>query len=398
MVQALRSKLAASSLITSEVPYPPSVSTDYESPVASGGGDYVTTISLGTPAKVFSVIADTGSDLIWIQCKPCQACFNQKDPIFDPEGSSSYTTMSCGDTLCDSLPRKSCSPDCDYSYGYGDGSGTRGTLSSETVTLTSTQGEKLAAKNIAFGCGHLNRGSFNDASGLVGLGRGNLSFVSQLGDLFGHKFSYCLVPWRDAPSKTSPMFFGDESSSHSSGKKLHYAFTPMIHNPAMESFYYVKLKDISIAGRALRIPAGSFDIKPDGSGGMIFDSGTTLTLLPDAPYQIVLRALRSKISFPKIDGSSAGLDLCYDVSGSKASYKMKIPAMVFHFEGADYQLPVENYFIAANDAGTIVCLAMVSSNMDIGIYGNMMQQNFRVMYDIGSSKIGWAPSQCDSSQ
>ena len=49
---------------------------------------------------------------------------------------------------------------------------------------------------LAFGCGHNNTGIFSSkGSGLVGLGAGPLSLVSQLGSQIDHKFSYCLVPY-----------------------------------------------------------------------------------------------------------------------------------------------------------------------------------------------------------
>jgi hypothetical protein len=39
----------------------------------------------------------------------------------------------------------------------------------------------------------------------------------------------------------------------------------------------------------LDIPADTFDISPtDGSGGIIFDSGTTLNLLTSVPYEAVV--------------------------------------------------------------------------------------------------------------
>ncbi|KAM7274120.1 hypothetical protein ACFE04_028784 [Oxalis oulophora] len=49
------------------------------------GGTYVMNISIGSPP--FSTVAtdDTGSGLIWMQCKACDDCFKLHDfTLFDP--------------------------------------------------------------------------------------------------------------------------------------------------------------------------------------------------------------------------------------------------------------------------------------------------------------------------
>ncbi|AES68109.1 eukaryotic aspartyl protease family protein, putative [Medicago truncatula] len=41
--------------------------------------------------RIFNVYGsiDTGSDLVWLQCKPCNICYKQTSPIFNPSKSSS---------------------------------------------------------------------------------------------------------------------------------------------------------------------------------------------------------------------------------------------------------------------------------------------------------------------
>ncbi|KAK9919535.1 hypothetical protein M0R45_028126 [Rubus argutus] len=99
-----------------------------------------------------------------------------------------------------------------YHYEYGDGSVTRGILAKETIALESTSGS-VALKNIVFGCGHNNTGVFNqDDMGLIGLGGGPISFISQMAPSLGGKmFSYCLVPFHTDPSVESKMSFGKGS-------------------------------------------------------------------------------------------------------------------------------------------------------------------------------------------
>nr|POE68409.1 aspartyl protease family protein [Quercus suber] len=67
-------------------------------------GNYIVTVGLGTPKTDQTLAFDTGSDLTWAQCKPCERqCYKQVDPIFDPSKSTSYTNISCPTPLCTQL-------------------------------------------------------------------------------------------------------------------------------------------------------------------------------------------------------------------------------------------------------------------------------------------------------
>ena len=66
----------------------------FSAPVAAARGEYLATVRLGTPERVFQVIVDTGSDLTWVQCSPCGKCYPQNDSLFLPSTSTSYTKVS----------------------------------------------------------------------------------------------------------------------------------------------------------------------------------------------------------------------------------------------------------------------------------------------------------------
>lgn len=140
---------------------------------------------------------DTGSDLVWTQCKPCLDCFKQDSPMFDPSGSNTYKEVSCdaGPCLCGN--NFECDEDrkCSYGYRYGDGSHINGVVATDTITFDSSSGKKIAVENINTGCTHESTGTFRSReSGIIGLSPGPLSLISQLGDRIDHKFSYCLLP------------------------------------------------------------------------------------------------------------------------------------------------------------------------------------------------------------
>lgn len=272
------------------------------------------------------------------------------------------------------------SAECEYLYTYGDYSSTQGILGYETFTLSSQQVPK-----IAFGCGTDNEGSgFGQGGGLVGFGRGPLSFISQIGPSVGNKFSYCLVSVTDSRSKTSPLLIGQGASLNSNT----FSSTPLMQSSSQPTFYYLSLEGISYGGKLLDIPAGTFDLQSSGNGGLIIDSGTTVTYLAQAGYDSVKKAVESAINLPQADGSSIGLDLCY--SGSSTT---SFPTMTFHFKGADYNLAEENYIYV--DSSGIICLAMLPSS-GLSIFGNIQQQNHQILYDNGENTLSFAPTVCDT--
>lgn len=365
----------------------------FESPLSATVAEYVMSLSLGTPPQKFDVVVDTGSDLVWVQCNPCLQCFQQADAVFNPAQSSSYRSLTCSDTICSALGGnlESCSPNCHYTYAYGDQSSTRGDFSTETVTLSTTSGSTQAILNFAFGCGHINQGTFRSTDGLVGLGQGSVSFSSQLGVLFGEKFSYCLVAREQALSQTSPLLFGDAAVPSISGG---LQFTPILpSSPGVSSLYYVGLQGISVAGASLSIPSSAFWKDSAGNGGTVIDSGTTFTQLASPAYDAVVAAFQAAIPYPQVSGAlQVGLGLCFNIEGVQ---NVAVPELTFHFTGADFNLPAPNIFVLVDTAGTM-CLAFSRSSSALNIFGNTQQQNFQILYDRQNARIGFTPVTCSS--
>ncbi|WOL09094.1 hypothetical protein Cni_G17847 [Canna indica] len=147
--------------------------------------------------------------------------------------------------------------------------------------------------SIAFGCGSSNNGvGFSEAAGFVGLGRGKLSLISQLGIL---TFSFCFTSF-GSPKKGS-LLLGSlpPSANPNSSSPPSTVSTPILLNSFRPSFYYISLKGITIGTTRLDIPSSAFAIRNDGSGGMIIDSGTSITFLEYAAYAKVEEAFSSQI-------------------------------------------------------------------------------------------------------
>ncbi|KAI4312545.1 hypothetical protein MLD38_037352 [Melastoma candidum] len=92
-------------------------------------GEYLMNITIGTPPVSIMALADTGSSLIWTQCQPCNVCYPQVAPLFNPRDSSTYMELQCDSDKCRVLEQSFCPKQgstCQYSVSYGDKSYSKG--------------------------------------------------------------------------------------------------------------------------------------------------------------------------------------------------------------------------------------------------------------------------------
>ncbi|CAN6205604.1 unnamed protein product [Urochloa humidicola] len=357
-----------------------------------GVGEYLMTLAIGTPPVSYPAIADTGSELIWTQCAPCSdQCFKQPTQLYNPSSSTTFGLLPCNSSLsmCEVAPAPGCScPYNSYNQTYGTG-WTAGIQGTETFTFGSSPANQTRVAGIAFGCSNASSsGDWNGSSGLVGLGRGAVSLVTQLG---AGRLSYCLTPFQDTNS-TSTLLLGPSASLDGAAG---VGSTPFVTSPAavaMRAYYYLNLTGISLGTKVLSIPPDAFSLKANGSGGLIIDSGTTITSLVDVAYQKIRAAVKALVTLPAIDASdSAGLDLCFALP-SPTSAPPDMPSMTLHFDGADMVLPAESYMIS--DSG-VWCLMMGNhTDGEPSILGNYQQQNMHILYDVGQETLSFAPTKC----
>jgi hypothetical protein len=339
--------------------------------------EYVVTVGLGTPAVPQVLLMDTGSDVSWVQCAPCNStqCYPQKDPLFDPSKSSTYAPIACDTGTCRKLGdhyQNGCTDggaQCGYAVEYGDGSKTRGVYSNETLTLA----PGVTVKDFHFGCGHDQRGDNDKYDGLVGLGGAPESLVVQTSSLYGGAFSYCLPAQN---SKAGFLALGAPSANATG-----FVFTPMRHLPDVATFYMVTLTGISVGGKQLDVPPSTF------RGGMIIDSGTVVTGLPHTAYNALQAAFRKAMAaYPLLPNGD--LDTCYNLTGYS---NVTVPKVAFTFSGgATIDLDVPNGILLED------CLAFHESGPDVGlgIIGNVNQRTLEVLYDAGRGKVGFRSGAC----
>ncbi|KAF7094377.1 hypothetical protein CFC21_096689 [Triticum aestivum] len=380
-------------------------------PVARGtvgrediSSEYLIHFSIGTPRpQRVALELDTGSDLIWTQCA-CVHCFDQPFPVLNTSASRTLRDVLCSDPLCTrgGLPLSRCAVKdnfCSYAYYYGDGSFTVGKIVEDTFTFKTPHGKcgtVAAVPNLHFGCGMDNKGTFNsNESGIAGFGRGPMSLPSQLKV---HRFSHCLTTMVEF--RTSPVFLGtpDDLEAHATGPIQSTPFVPNTGG-ALSSFYYLSLKGVTIGKTRLPFNESAFALNDDGSGGTIMDSGTSITIFPRAVFRSLREAFVSQVPLPIAnDSTDADSMPCFDVAPKKKV--PTVPKLVLHLEGADWDLPRENYVLDLDDdgdgTGGGLCVVVHSAGeSDWAIIGNFQQQNMYIVYDLDSNKMVFAPARCD---
>ncbi|KAK6145180.1 hypothetical protein DH2020_022000 [Rehmannia glutinosa] len=357
--------------------------SDFGSEVISGmeqgSGEYFVRIGVGSPARSQYMVIDSGSDIVWVQCQPCSQCYHQSDPVFDPADSASFSGVSCSSSVCERVENSGCHAGrCKYEVSYGDGSYTKGTLALETLTIGHT-----VVQNVAIGCGHMNRGMFVGAAGLLGLGGGSMSLVGQLGGQTGGAFSYCLV------SRGTGSFGSLEFGR--SVLPVGAAWVPLLRNSRAPSFYYLGLSGLGVGGTRVPISEDTFRLNELGDGGVVMDTGTAVTRLPAAAYVAFRDTFMAETAnLPRAPGVSI-FDTCYDLNGFVT---VRVPTVSFFLSGGPIlTLPARNFLIPVDERGTF-CFAFAPSPSDLSIIGNIQQEGIQISFDGSNGYVGFGPNVC----
>lgn len=382
-----------------------------ETPIFSGAsvrsGQYFVDLEIGTPAKRFLLIADTGSDLVWVNChyqyhsRKSHRNRRRKTGVskraFNAYASSTFRPISCASQECQMVPGPSaCNlrrpTKCIYEYSYSDMSGTHGIFAYDTATI-GTANNSLPRPRIpkmAFGCSTGKKGnSFVGADGVLGLGQGEISFSSQIGFTYdNNKFSYCLVDHLNQPSKHNYLVFGNRHMEEEVRANLRY--TPVLKDQRVpDTYYYVGIEGVNVNGIRLPIPPVAWSIANNGTGGTIVDCGTTLSYVTDPAYTLLFAVFERLVRYPRL--SMDPFDLCFNSSGISND---RLPSFSIDFYGgASFHPPVENYFVPVAD--DVTCLGILgASATGFNVIGDLMQQNFVMEFDRQHSRLGFARTDC----
>ncbi|XP_058780385.1 aspartic proteinase CDR1-like isoform X2 [Vicia villosa] len=357
-------------------------------------GEYLISYSIGTPPfKVYGIL-DTGSNLIWLQCEPCNTCYNQTSLIFNPSKSSSYKNISCSSRTCKSMEDTSCSYDgdvCQYTLDYGHGINTHGDLSVETLALDSTTGSFVSFPKIVIGCGHNNGDPMNNGpnSGVIGFGSGNTSIIKQLGSSIGGRFSYCLIDQYNSKSiRSSKLNFGDEAIV-TGDNVVSTPIVKMIGN-RQKDYYYLTVKAFSVGNKRIEYRGFKREGTNASTHEIIIDSGTTVSILPYHFYYRMESAVKKVVKLERFQVHADPSSLCYNTTFKQYSF----PPITVHFKGADVKLDSKGSFYSLYEG--VECFAFQPYKNGLGIFGNLAQVNYLVGYDLNKNIVSFKPTDCAS--
>ncbi|KAH9625863.1 hypothetical protein KSS87_009972 [Heliosperma pusillum] len=323
-------------------------------------GFYYVLMHIGDPPRPYFLDPDTGSDLSWLQCDaPCVHCTRVKSP-----------------------------EQCDYEVEYADGGSSLGVLLKDAVSFNLTDGHRSSPR-VAIGCGYdqIPGPSHHPLDGVLGLGKGKVSIVSQLSDqgvtrnVVGHCFS---------AQGGGYMFFGDKIYDSS-----HLDWTPMSRQ---HSKHYSPGFAELIYGRKTTEVENLF---------VVFDSGSSYTYFASQAYHTLIslmtRDLQRTSLKDAIDDDT--LPVCW--KGKKPFKSIRdvrkyFKPLALNFENGGrssplFDIPPENYLIISVKGS--VCLGILNGTevglQNYNIIGDISMQDKVVVYDNEKERIGWAPAHCD---
>ncbi|KAL6504008.1 hypothetical protein OROGR_025931 [Orobanche gracilis] len=326
---------------------------------------YYTKITIGTPAADYHVQIDTGSDILWVNCKNCERCPTKSDlhivlNQYDLTASSTGKTITCDQEFCDTVfnnanPNCKTGTNCEYAVTYGDGSKTEGYFVRDTLRLDRITGNLQTTPmngSIAFGksCSAKQSGDLGSSTqavdGIIGFGQANTSILSQLA-LSGKVkkiFSHCLNG-----NKGGGIFAIGEVVEPK------VKTTRLIPN---QQHYNVELRGIDVGGKSLDLPTGFFGFGP--SRRAIIDSGTTLAYLPSDVYQQLVNEMMSD-------------------QPSLKTHMVEDQFRCFWYSGNDGE-----YCIGWQNSGM-----QTKDGQELTLLGDIALSDKLVLYDMENQTIGW---------
>lgn len=355
---------------------------------------YYADIFIGSGRQKFTVIADTGSSLTEVPCVGCGNCGTHINSArFDPASSSTCVALVCSDTCPGGAGCNRDTNQCTYSQSYAEGSSISGIMLRDRVYLGGDGDGTVAAPtsgyavDFNFGCGKSEGGLFNaqDADGIMGLGMGGLSMTLALWANPAVKkrfFSMCL------------SFVGGAMTFGMIEERMHKAPVAWANLQA-SGFYVVTVSGWALSGQ--EVNAGGFN-----APHTIVDSGTTFTYVPSVAFNSLLVAIDNYCSQAgKCVGSSRHIEQesrCWNLA-SPADLNT-FPSISIKLSGwggaSDVNVPIAPAHLFINmgwDQGAY-CLGVYDNGNGGGVLGGNAMMGHDVIFDLESTRIGFAESDC----
>uniref|UniRef100_A0ACD5WXB6 Uncharacterized protein n=1 Tax=Avena sativa TaxID=4498 RepID=A0ACD5WXB6_AVESA len=375
-------------------------------------------VAVGTPPQNVTMVLDTGSELSWLLCN---GSYLSPPPVpFNASASLTYGAVPCSSSacmwqgrdlpvrpLCDTPPSNACR----VSISYADASSADGLLAADTFILCGADATPVTA---LFGCINsyssstaTNNNNATDpseaATGLLGMNRGSLSFVTQTGT---RRFAYCIA------SGEGPGILILGGAGGGAAPVLNY--TPLIEiSQPLPYFdrvaYTVQLEGIRVGSSLLPIPKSVLTPDHTGAGQTMVDSGTQFTFLLGDAYAALkgefmrqTRPLLAPLGEPEFVFQGA-FDVCFlGTEARVAAASRLLPEVGLVLRGAEVAVAGDKllYRVPGERRGeeAVWCLTFGSSDMagmSAYVIGHHHQQDVWVEYDLENGRVGFAPARCD---
>ncbi|KAH6610037.1 aspartate protease [Trichoderma cornu-damae] len=319
-------------------------------PSDSSDDEYVTSVSIGTPAQVLPLDFDTGSSDLWVFSSETPKSSASGHTIYTPSKSSTAKKLS-GYT---------------WSIEYGDQSSSSGDVYTDKVTIggftVSAQAVESATK--------VSTQFVQDTpiSGLVGLAFDSINEVSPKPQKtwFSNASNSLAKPLFTADLRhqaNGSYNFGFIDTTLASGA---VAYTPV---DSSQGFWGFTASGYSVGGGKLNTKS----IKG------IADTGTTLLLLDDS----VVDAYYANVASAQFDNTQEGYVFDCDED---------LPSFSFGIGGSPITISGDLLNLTPISDGSSTCFGGLQSSNGIGIdiFGDVALKAALVVFDLGNNRLGWA--------
>ncbi|KAH9028990.1 acid protease [Lactarius pseudohatsudake] len=298
-------------------------------------------ISVGTPAKTFTVNFDTGSSDLFLPSSTCDSSCNGHILYDTSESSTAYDI------------------EAPFVLQYGDGAAVRGTVYADDVSIGG-----YTAKNQTFGGATSYADGFTYPGwlpdGLLGLGFPSLSGYGAI-PLFHSLVAQGVLPTDSFGLCPSELYIGGTNDQLYKGN---FTYVPV----TQEGYWQTNIDGISLGGRKIA-----------GTTNTIIDSGTAMILGDNKTVQAF---------YDQIPGS-------YLINGGYYSVPCSFNSEIsFQFGAGSFTLQPQtfNFGTYSNDSNACVGGIVANDELAIGfwILGDVFLENVYTEFDVGNKRIGFA--------
>eukprot|EP00012_Vannella_robusta_P005916 CAMPEP_0206194798 /NCGR_PEP_ID=MMETSP0166-20121206/7433_1 /ASSEMBLY_ACC=CAM_ASM_000260 /TAXON_ID=95228 /ORGANISM="Vannella robusta, Strain DIVA3 518/3/11/1/6" /LENGTH=417 /DNA_ID=CAMNT_0053611883 /DNA_START=88 /DNA_END=1341 /DNA_ORIENTATION=+ len=370
-------------------------------------GIYWVSVNIGTPAQALLAAVDSGSSDLLVPSSSCTGCHEQNTGSFDTSKSSTLQSIGCDNsTIKCHFP---CQGQCSFSNSY------------QTCNLTAPQqvctvkgdlysdvyGQGDLTASVVFGLIESQTTNFQQffvIDGVIGMafasgsswgGTPPFERLVEEGEV-EDIFAMCMKP-----NAGGVLTLGGTDPSLYTGS---FQYTPLKKFFGQYILYVLDVTDIQLNNTSIGLPTSDYT-RYGTMGGCVLDSGTNTILLPAEIYAAWQTTFNS--FYKPLCGSSADVPAgicdgsllsgtCYQYTQAEREsfpqIELKLNDVTLVMNGPDY--------IVANSTdttGAYYCMGVLNTGHGGNfIVGDVLMQNYYVVFDKQNKRIGWADPQMDN--